>query len=230
MGLDTEGFCDIPMTAAWKMDCMAEELMQQVWEDKNQSLQIAIGLIKKYYTEETTENKQGNRKAAQAQIDRLHKRISGLVEMRADGDLSKEEYSKKRSEAEAEIAELEAELAEPVEDIQEERNAKLNGIIETLKSLVCNQGKGVSDDVIKRFVSKVVPVGNNTFEWYLDLSKKNKAKATISVNGRKNKEVIKLEEIIPISSGLIPFKGLSKNSPLCTTPHRLQSSKAGIKF
>ena len=213
------------MTAAWKMDCMAEELMQQVWEDKNQSLQIAIELIKTYYKDEAIEGKQGNRKAVQAQIDRLHKRINGLVEMRADGDISKEEYNKKRAEVETEIAKLETELTEPAEDTQEERNTKLNGIIDTLKGLVCNQGKGVSDDLIKRLVSKVVPVGNNTFEWYLDLSKKNKAKATISVNGRKNKEVIKLEEIIPISSGLKPFKPHTKNSPLTAMPYR-QPSRA----
>lgn len=223
MGLDTEGFCDIPMTAAWKMDCMAEELMQQVWEDKNKSLQIAIELIKKYYKDEAAEGKQGNRKAAQAQIDRLYKRISGLVEMRADGDLSKEEYNKKRSETEAEIAQLEAELAEPAETAQADRDAKLNSIIDTLKSVVKGQNGKTSNEIIRKFVSKVVPVGNNTFEWYLDLDKKNKAKATVSVNGRKNKEVIKLEEIIPISSGLNPFKPQSKNSPLCATPHRLPS-------
>ena len=84
--------------------------------------------------------------------------------------------------------------------------------------------------MIQHFVSQVVPIGNNTFEWYINLYGKNKAKATVSVNGRKNKEVIKLEEIIPISSGLNSSKPHSKNSPLTAMPHRLQSRTAGIKF
>ena len=44
-GLDTEGFCDTPMIAAWKMDCMAQEVMQQLWTDQNESLQVAIELV-----------------------------------------------------------------------------------------------------------------------------------------------------------------------------------------
>ena len=222
-GLDAEGFCDIPMTAAWKMDCMAGEVMEQLWDDQKESLNLAIAWLQQYYVEESKTGNQTSRKTIQAQIDRLKRRIDGYIDMKADGEMTKEEYTQKRSEAEAEIAKLQAELTEPEESGQEERTVKLLSIIETLKSLVKPCDGKVSKDMIQHFVSQVVPVGNNTFEWYLNLTGKNKAKATVSVNGRKNKEVIKLEEIIPISSGLIPFKAQSKNSPLTAMPYRLQS-------
>lgn len=222
-GLDAEGFCDIPMTAAWKMDCMADEVMEQLWDDQKESLNLAIAWLQQYYVEESKTGNQTSRKTIQAQIDRLKRRIDGYIDMKADGEMTKEEYTQKRTEAEAEIAKLQAELAEPEESNQEEQLAKLHSIIETLKSLVKPCDGKASKDMIQHFVSQVVPIGNNTFEWYINLYGKNKAKATVSVNGRKNKEVIKLEEIIPISSGLNSSKPHSKNSPLTAMPHRLLS-------
>lgn len=221
-GLDTEGFCDTPMIAAWKMDSMAQAVVQQLWTDQNESLQIAVELVKQFY-KEADSGKQVNRNAIQNQIDRLKKRISGYVEMRADGDLTKEEYTAKRSQAEAEISKLQAELAEPEEADHAEREAKLNSIIATLKSLVQTEGGKVDDNLIKRFIAKVVPVGNNTFEWYIDLDKKHHAKAVLSTTGRKNNSTIKLEEIFAISPSLSQFLPLFQNSPLSATSHRLLS-------
>lgn len=135
------------MIAAWKMDCMVQEIMQQIWADQNESLQIAIELIKQFY-KEADSGKQVNRNAIQSQIDRLKNRISGYVEMRADGDLTKEEYAAKRSQAEAEISKLQAELVEPEDADQNEREAKLNSIITTLKSLFHTKDGKVDDNLI----------------------------------------------------------------------------------
>ena len=225
-GLDAEGFCDIPMTAAWKLDCMAEEIMEQLWDNQNASMHIAIGLVQRYFKDDTAERTQVDRQAIQSKIDRLKKRIDGYIDMKADGEMTKDEYAQKRAEAEAEIASLQAEMVEPTEPSQDERMAKLRRIFQTLQSLTRPKDGKVSDEMIRRFVSKVVPVGNNTFEWYLDLDSKHKAKTTISIDGRKNKEVIKLGEIVPISSGLNAFWASVKNSPLSATPHRLQLRKA----
>ena len=229
LNLDTEGFCDIPMTAEWKMDCMAQEVFNQVWTDKNESLRIAIELLKKHYKEDGGTAVQPNRKSIQTQIDRLKKRIDGLVEMRADGDITKEEYAQKRADAESEIRKLEAELTSTPANTQADRDAKLNSIIETLKSIAAPEDGKIDAHVIEHFVSKVMPVGDNTYEWYLDLDEKKKAKATVSVNGRKKKEVIKLEEIAPVSSGLTSFMPHQilpfPNSSLCATQHR-QPSRA----
>lgn len=226
-GLDTEGYCDTPMIAAWKMDCMAQEVMQQLWTDKNESLQIAIELLKQFY-KEADSGKQVNRNAIQNQIDRLKKRISGYVEMRADGDLSKEEYAAKRSQAEAEIETLQAELTKPEEADHAERDAKLNSIIETLKALLQTKDGKVDENLIKHFIAKVVPVGDNTFEWYIDLDKKHHAKAVLSTTGRKNNSTIKLEEIAAISPSFSAFLPLFQNSPLSTTSHRLPSRVNGL--
>ena len=219
-GLDSEGFCDTPMIAAWKMDCMAQEVVEQLWTDKNESLQLAIELVKQFY-KEADSGKQVNRNAIQNQIDRLKNRISGYVEMRADGDLTKEEYTAKRSQAEDEIAKLEAELVNPDEDDNAARDSKLNSIIETLKALVHTDDGKVDDNLIRRFIAKVVPVGDNTFEWYIDLDKAHHAKAVLSTTGRKNKSTIKLEEITAISPSFNAFLMLFQNSPLSTTSHRL---------
>ena len=91
-----------------------------------------------------------------------------------------------------------------------------------------NKDGKVDENIIKRFIAKVVPVGNNTFEWYIDLDKKHHAKAILSTTGRKNNSTIKLEEISAISPSFSAFLPLFQNSPLSTTSHRLPSRVNGL--
>ncbi len=85
--------------------------------------------------------------------------------------------------------------------------------------MVQTEGGKVDDNLIKRFIAKVVPVGKNTFAWYIDLDKKHHAKAVLSTTGRKNNSTIKLEEIFEISPSLSAFLPLFQNAPpKCNAP------------
>ena len=52
MGLDSTGYCDIKMIAAWKLDYMAKLIFEHLWKDRKESILIALDLIKKYYKDE----------------------------------------------------------------------------------------------------------------------------------------------------------------------------------
>ena len=58
IGLDTEGYCDSRMITDWKLDFMAKALLEHLWQERKESVLIALDLIKHYYKEErATENK-----------------------------------------------------------------------------------------------------------------------------------------------------------------------------
>ena len=46
VGLDTDGFCDLTMITDWKFDFMAKMLLEHLWNDRSESVLIAIDLIK----------------------------------------------------------------------------------------------------------------------------------------------------------------------------------------
>ena len=52
-GLDTEGYCSIPMVGDWKLHFMAKTILEALWLDRQDAVDEAIQLIKDNYVEET---------------------------------------------------------------------------------------------------------------------------------------------------------------------------------
>ena len=115
------------------------------------------------------------------------------------GNERKEEYQAMRSPVDAEIRVLQKSLEEPQ---AEEHNTglDLDGITATLHSLVDFSGATLNHNVINKFVYQVTPTSDTSFHWYINLNGNTKARAVYTVEGRKKKNVIKLEEIEEISS------------------------------
>ena len=120
--------------------------------------------------------------------------------MRADGEISKDEYQTMRSPIDTEIQKLQKELNEAPTDAISPRGLDLEGIRSTLNSLIDFSGSTISHDVINQFVYMVIPTTDTTFDWYLKLNGDANVKATFTAEGRKKNCVIRLEEIEQISS------------------------------
>ena len=52
----------------------------------------------------------------------------------------------------------------------------------------------VDKDIIDKFVSKIVPMGNNHFCWYMNLDEKNSSAFNIGIEGSKKQAVISIDE------------------------------------
>ena len=120
--------------------------------------------------------------------------------MRADGEITKDEYQAMRSPVDAEIRALEKSLEDAPQAEEQGTALNLTEITATLHSLVDFSEATLNHDVIKKFVYMVTPTSDTSFHWYVNLSGNTKARATYTVEGRKKKNVIKLEEIEEISS------------------------------
>ena len=82
LGLDTEGYCDIRMVTDWKLDFMAKELLENLWQDRKEAVLIAIDLIKRYYKDERLSENQHDVVSIRVKIDKAQTRLTNLIAMR----------------------------------------------------------------------------------------------------------------------------------------------------
>lgn len=227
LGLDTEGYCDSRMIADWKLDFMAKSLLEHLWTDRKESALLALDLIKRYYRDERVTSGKGDTAAIQAKLNKATTRLQNLIAMRADREITKDEYQAMRSPVDAEIRALKKSLEEAPQTEEQGTALNLTEITATLHSLVDFSEATLNHDVIKKFVYMVTPTSDTSFHWYVNLSGNTKTRATYTVEGRKKKNVIKLEEIEEVSS--LHRKENEDASVLIQNPlvfallHRLQS-------
>lgn len=231
LGLDTEGYCDSRMIADWKLDFMAKSLLEHLWTDRKESVLLALDLIKRYYRDERVTCGKGDTTVIQSKLNKATARLQNLIAMRADGEITKEEYQAMRSPVDEEIRALQKALTEVPQAEEHSSALNLDEITATLHSLVDFSGATLNHDVISKFVYMVTPTSDTSFHWYVNLSGNTKARAAYTVEGRKKKNVIKLEEIEEISS--LHRKESEDTTILIQNPlifallHRLQLAKVG---
>lgn len=112
LGLDTEGYCDSRMIADWKLDFMAKSLLEHLWTDRKESVLLALDLIKRYYRDERVTSGMGDTAVIQAKLNKATSRLQNLIAMRADGEITKDEYPAMRSSVDAKIRDLQRALEE----------------------------------------------------------------------------------------------------------------------
>ena len=229
LGLDVEGFCDIRMVADWKLDFMAKAVLEHLWTERRESVLLAIALIKRYYRDERTNVGTADAASIQIKLDKATVRLQNLIAMRADGEITKEEYQAMRSQIDEQIRSLQKSLEETPTAEVSPKGLQLDKIIAALNTMIDFSNSTISHDVINQFVYRVTPTSDSTYDWYLNLSNTVKVRATYSAEGRKKDCIIKLEEIEKISSlhtDPTANKQQHINDPLVfTLLHRLQSRK-----
>jgi hypothetical protein len=109
--------------------------------------------------------------AKQAELGRLQKKLDNYIEMRAEGDLSRELFRSECAKVEPRIKQLQEEIeelsaaAEPREVVDyTEKLTVLQYALEQYTHI--NEGQNVPESVIEAFVVKIV-VSKDGFDWYL---------------------------------------------------------------
>ena len=121
-----------------------------------------------------TEESQNNEellKSRQAELARLSKKLDGYIEMRSEGDLSREAFRIKCAELEPRMQQLQKEIeklsaeAAPKEVV--DYTEKLTVLQYALEQYTnWDEGQDVPESVIEAFVAKIV-VSKDGFDWYL---------------------------------------------------------------
>lgn len=230
LDLDTEGFCDQKMIADWKMDFMAKVVAEDLWQNRTEAVNLALDMIKAFYKEEQSGGNATFVSAIRSDIKKQQGRLDNLIDMRADGEISREEFTKRRKAIDEELACLTKELELRLAQKDAQSSMDLDAISSALNDMAGLTSDDIDPALLSRLVSKVVPTSDDTFDWYLNLSGDEQAKAIVSADGRKTSAVVNLEDIVQISPAptAIPQAVMeSKNSYQHTLRDRLPSRANG---
>ena len=95
-GLDDDGYCDMQTLAEWKMDAMGKLLLATLWGERREAVQLACRMLRDCACDEPAEQG-GLKRGVLSQIAKAERKIENLIEMRAEGEISKEEFLRQRA-------------------------------------------------------------------------------------------------------------------------------------
>ena len=171
-GLPLEGICQSPMIPEWRLQMMANLIFRRYLSQKDKVLTLANSILEAHLGDtEEKENTDAILKEKQAELARLQKKLDNYIEMRAEGDLSRELFRAKCSEIEPRMQKLQEEIKtlsaenEPKEVVDyTEKLTVLQYALEQYTHI--DEGQNVPESVIEAFVVKIV-VSKDGFDWYL---------------------------------------------------------------
>ncbi|MBR6669168.1 MAG: hypothetical protein IKL31_00260, partial [Ruminococcus sp.] len=218
----------IRMVSDWKLDLMAKTVLSEIWQSRKEDALAAFEMVKKYAVNSKAENKNSDTEI-DIKIEKLHNRLENLVEMIADGEITKESFAASTAKAEAEIAELEKMKATATTEAEPLPEINLEAVKNALDTMIDFSEPTITEDIIDRFISSVKPVADNRFEWTVKLSDEKESSIICSVSGRKTNPTAEIEGENPLTYQVcfINF-GAIKNTAQGVALHRLLSDKQGV--
>lgn len=210
-GLPIDDICKIPMIAGWKLQMMVKNIFREYLHNTAEVLALAEAMLEKHIDDEEPQT-DNNRliEQKQAEDEKLNKRLHSLIEMRADGEITRDIFKAKKQEIEDRLLAIQNELSqlqpqeEAIDDATHDEKIKiLKFYLE--QSVNPDAMDNIPEDVIRAFIVKVV-VHENSFDWYLRFSP-DKPPKSLCIDGKR--------------------KTTAKVSSLCSPQHRLLLTKVG---
>lgn len=230
-GLDDTGYCDQTEIPDWKLEMMGKMIMEQVWRTKAEDIKLACKILQECYKPDSKSPRQ-NKSVMLANIEKLKSKKDILLDMRSDGEITKEEFLKKKEDIDKKISQLTAEYEKddcPTES--DEAGLELGKIESALNELIDFSQPVLPREIYQKFVSKVTPYSKTHYRWYLNLDGKGAQTADVKVNGRKSNAAVAFcdeGEIPPVHFKEIIFFNIlkqeikNKKSFFVATLHTLQ--------
>lgn len=170
-GLSLEGICQTPMIPEWRLQMMANYIFRKYLTEKDKVLALANSMLEAHIGD--TEEKEDHTellKAKQSELEKINRKLDNYIEMRAEGEISKDVLKIKTSELAPKIEKLKAEIAELAqiteEPMIENYAEKLAVLRYALEQYTTPNDKDVPPSVIEAFVEKIV-ASKDGFDWYL---------------------------------------------------------------
>ena len=238
-GLDDTGYCDQTEIPDWKLEMMGKMIMEQVWRTRAEDIKLACEILQECYKPDSKAPQQ-NKSVMLANIEKLKSKKDILLDMRSDGEITKEEFLKKKEDIDKKISQLTAEYEKddcPTES--DEAGLELGKIEAALNELIDFSQPVLPREIYQKFVSKVTPYSKTHYRWYLNLDGKGTQTADVKVNGRKSNAAVAFcdeGEIPPVHFKEIIFFNIlkqeiiNKKSFFVATLYRLLSRTKRTKI
>lgn len=156
--------CDAISLCEWKLELMAKRVFERLWGDQKGAVLRACQMVEScLQTASAFEDSISSE--VKATLNRLENRILNLGQMRADGELTKEQYQKLYSQAMKEQASVRKQMESVTAQPQKRPQFDLAIIQKGLNQLVDISSPKISEELIEEFVEAIVPSENHTFRW-----------------------------------------------------------------
>lgn len=168
--VNEEGACTLRTVLEWKLDMIAWYVINDVWGSCRTDMNQALKIIEECYREETTLS-QLELNGLLEKIEKLEGRKRSLLDMRADGEITKEEYTAKRSEYEIQINKLKLSVTEAKanQSPSVDYNQTISSIKQALEEILDLSQPRLNRTIVDGFVWKLVHRKDNEFDLYLSM-------------------------------------------------------------
>ena len=192
-GIDDTGYCDQPMIADWKLDLMAKYIFQHLWIDSKEVIKTTCDLIKECCRIDVP--KKLNLTGVATQIEKLKTKKSTLLDMRTEGEVTKEEFAEQKEKIDAALLNLNNEYELMIQQEKEITvpDLRWDEITVALDQILDFSQAQIDHDIVRKFVSKIIPNGKSHFRWYMNLDGKETTSIDVVTEGRKNCAVVSFE-------------------------------------
>ena len=186
-GLSIEGICDNNSFSEWKLDVQKDYIFKDMIKDKKaicaKALEMLGELEEKTKPEPITVTRLDRN---EKELEKLNKKMSALVDLYMEGDISRDIYHDKKDILEDQIKKLEKqniELKKLVADLDVEdiNTIKRSKIEELLKTRAVNSNVKVPDSIVDVYVEKIVYY-QGEFTWYMNFNAASEGKNVLNID------------------------------------------------
>lgn len=165
--------CTLKSVTDVKMRLMSIKVFQYLFRDIKDTLEDTIKIIEQAEKLNTERSSSViTLEALNETLEKLQKRLERYIDMRADGEISDEQYRSKKESTEGEIQSTVRLIQEKKVELSNQERYKLdiNKIRERLETYVDLSGFGVSNEMIDFFVERIIHRSNEEYVWEMNLS------------------------------------------------------------
>ena len=190
-GLDIEGICDNSSFMEWKLEVQANFVFKKLLGNKDAIYKEAMAMAQDIAEVKAPERDDKERlEANNRQIEKLNRQLANLVDMCADGDISREVFRSKKKKLEDQISNLEKlndECRQRVLELEDNgaKDRRIDSLSEFIKMTAYDARAKIPDTVIDNFVDQIV-YDHGAFIWYLNPAYGNEVYKQEASDWKKN--------------------------------------------
>ena len=169
---ENEIICRKPAVSEAKLWLSGKQVFEYIFDSGKDAVLKTLLLIEKCKQEKVTDNKEKSIQELQEEMEKVKKRRVSYINMKADGEITAEEYQELAGETKAQIEELEIKIGKlRLESAKADKKLfDMAKIQEKLDTFVNMKGEKVCDEMIDLFVERIIYRGNDEFLWVINLS------------------------------------------------------------
>lgn len=168
---------------------MAKIIFEQLWGDQREAVLKACQMVESCMMAAVTQSRAGNEEL-QRKADKLEQRLLNLGQMRADGELTKEQFQKLYAQTTKELETLQGKMSNPTNEQVDSCAFDLDKIRKGLSQMVDITTPKISEELIEEFVEVVTPVENHHYRWKLNFGEAKTAQERSNLLEPENPPVL----------------------------------------